>query len=91
MVSRLLTRAWLVAVLVSLAPAAFAQFGAVAGTVTDAESGFTLPGANVVIEGTTLGAATDNDGTYRLARLAPGTYTLIASYLGHTPSTETVT
>ncbi|MEL7168329.1 MAG: TonB-dependent receptor [Bacteroidota bacterium] len=90
MVSRLLTRAWLAAVLVALTPAASAQFGAIAGTVTDAESGFTLPGANVVIEGTTQGAATDNDGTYRIARLTPGSYTLVASYLGHTPLTLTV-
>ncbi len=38
----------------------------VSGTVRDAVSGEPLPGVNVVVKGTTLGAATDLDGRYRL-------------------------
>ena len=39
--------------------------GKLAGVVTDAETGEPLPGVNVVLEGTTLGTATDIDGDVR--------------------------
>ena len=41
-----------------------AQTGKIAGQVTDASTGASLPGVNVVIEGTTRGAATDRSGFY---------------------------
>ena len=41
----------------------FAQ-GMISGTVTDAQSGDGLPGANVVVVGTTYGAAADANGAY---------------------------
>jgi TonB-linked SusC/RagA family outer membrane protein len=37
----------------------------------------------VVIEGTRIGAATDRDGNYRLDRIPPGTYTVIARFIGY--------
>jgi outer membrane receptor protein involved in Fe transport len=57
--------------------------GKIAGTVTDKETGDPLPGVNVVIEGTSLGAATDADGRYYILLVAPGTYSLTASILGY--------
>ena len=48
-----------------LLPEAMAQ-QQVSGTVTDAETGETLPGVNVVIQGTRTGTITDLDGNYRL-------------------------
>ncbi len=44
----------------------FAQTGKIAGTVTDASTGETIPGVNVAIEGTTQGAVTDADGFYTI-------------------------
>lgn len=38
----------------------------VTGTVTDANTGETLPGVNVIVKGTTIGAATDAQGHYQL-------------------------
>ncbi|MFV0540143.1 MAG: SusC/RagA family TonB-linked outer membrane protein [Aestuariibaculum sp.] len=38
----------------------------VSGTVTDARDGFGIPGANVVVKGTTTGTATDFDGNWTL-------------------------
>ncbi len=38
----------------------------VSGTITDASDGSTLPGVNVVIKGTTIGASSDFDGNYTL-------------------------
>ena len=37
----------------------FAQTGSIKGTITDQEGGDPLIGANIIIDGTTMGAATD--------------------------------
>ena len=55
----------------------------IAGKVVDAETGESLPGVNVVIEGTLRGAATDMEGAYRIYGLEPGTYNIIATYIGY--------
>ena len=64
------------------APAAFAQTGKIQGRVTDAATGEGLPGVNVRIEGTTQGTATDLDGNYVIIGVRPGTYVIVASYIG---------
>lgn len=66
-----------------LAPAASAQTGKISGTVVHAETGEALPGVNVVVVGTTHGAATDIDGAYFIIGVPPGTYTLRASMIGY--------
>jgi iron complex outermembrane receptor protein len=38
--------------------------------------------AEVAVEGTALKVLTNHDGSYRLAGLAPGSYTLVATYAG---------
>jgi len=58
-----------------------AQTGKIIGKIVDAKTGETLPGATVLIEGTTKGASADFDGNYSLGGLAPGKYTIIASYI----------
>ncbi|MBI3521423.1 MAG: TonB-dependent receptor [Bacteroidetes bacterium] len=58
-----------------------AQTGKIAGKIVDAKTGETLPGATVLIEGTTKGASSDFDGNFSLAGLEPGKYTIIASYI----------
>ncbi|WP_263793203.1 carboxypeptidase-like regulatory domain-containing protein, partial [Salinibacter sp.] len=45
---------------------AWAQQGTVTGTVTEAESGNTLPGATVQIVDEGSGAASDAEGQYRI-------------------------
>jgi len=57
--------------------------GKIVGYVTDADSGEPLPGANVIIEGTAMGAATDLEGYYVILNVPPGTYTLVASMIGY--------
>ena len=47
--------------------------GAISGTVID-DLGDPLPGANVIVAGTRLGAATNFDGEYRIDCVPPGTY-----------------
>ncbi|WP_028566843.1 SusC/RagA family TonB-linked outer membrane protein [Salisaeta longa] len=62
--------------------AAHAQSGTISGVVTEAEGGAPLPGANVVVVGTTNGASTNAEGRYSFS-VAPGTYTLQASFVGY--------
>ncbi|WP_243663569.1 carboxypeptidase-like regulatory domain-containing protein [Rhodothermus marinus] len=57
--------------------------GRIAGVVTDAATGDPLPGVNVTIEGTTLGAASDIDGQYYILNVPPGRYTVRASMIGY--------
>lgn len=57
--------------------------GSISGRIADANSGNYLPGANVMLEGTRLGAASDRFGVYRIDNVPPGTYTLKVSYIGY--------
>jgi len=62
----------------------FAQnVGKIAGRITEKETGEPLPGANVVIEGTRLGAATDVNGEYFILNVPPGKYELRATMMGY--------
>ncbi len=56
--------------------------GKLKGKVTG-ENGGPLIGANVIIETTYLGAATDLSGQYQIINLQPGIYTLRVSMLGY--------
>jgi hypothetical protein len=65
--------------------------GTLAGMVTDVSSGTALPGANVVVEGTDLGAAADASGSYLIENVPAGSYTVTASVIGYKSSSESVT
>ena len=56
--------------------------GKIVGTVKDARTGEPLPSANVTIEGTTLGAATNIDGYYIILNVPPGRYKISVSLIG---------
>lgn len=58
--------------------------GKITGTVKDAQSGNPLPGVNVLLEGTQIGAATDIDGNFTILNVPPGRYTLLARMIGYT-------
>jgi outer membrane receptor protein involved in Fe transport len=60
-----------------------AQDGKIAGKVIDKRTGEPLPGATVLIVGTTRGAATDARGEYFILNVPPGRYTLRASFVGY--------
>jgi len=53
------------------------------GSVCDGETGAPLVGVNVLVEGTTIGATTDEDGMYVIANIPPGDYSLRASMVGY--------
>ena len=55
--------------------------GKLSGTVTS--DGQPLVGANVVLQGTSSGAATGEDGTYYIFDVQPGIYTVQVNYIGY--------
>lgn len=57
--------------------------GKIVGEVKDKQTGEPLPGANVVIEGTMFGSASDINGTFIILNIPVGTYTLRASFIGY--------
>ncbi|MEG8947118.1 TonB-dependent receptor [Rosettibacter firmus] len=57
--------------------------GKIAGRVTDINTGEPLIGVNVVITGTSMGAATDVDGNYFIINIPPGIYEIKASLVGY--------
>jgi len=56
--------------------------GTVTGKIVDAESGESLVGASVVLEGTTFGSVTDIDGTFKF-EVESGDQTILISYIGY--------
>ena len=65
----------------SLASAAIT--GKISGTVIDLDTGSPLPGANVLIVGTTMGAASDLTGSYFITNVPPGVYEVQARMIGY--------
>jgi outer membrane receptor protein involved in Fe transport len=63
--------------------------GKIAGKVIEAGTGEALIGINIVIQGTTQGAASDADGNYVINNIEPGTYSLIFSGIGYQKKTIT--
>ena len=57
--------------------------GKLAGTIKDAQTGEPLVGANVIIEGTNFGAATNVNGEYVILNISPGRYNVKFSFIGY--------
>lgn len=68
--------------------AAFGQSGIIKGRVVDAISNEGIGFANVLVEGTSSGAVTDDEGNYEISGLEPNLYNVSASYLGYKKKTE---
>ena len=60
----------------------------ISGTIRD-DQGNPLPGANIAIEGTRLGAVADAEGAFFILNIRPGRYTVTASLIGYTSQTQT--
>lgn len=82
-----------IAVLASTVPLAAQQpaTGTISGKVTDAASGRPVVDAQVRIVGTTRGAATATDGTYRIPGVPVGVVTLRTQRIGYAPAQKSGT
>ena len=61
----------------------YAQTGGIAGKISDKDTYEALPGANVVVKGTSKGTTTDIDGNFQIGELSPGSYALEISFIGY--------
>ena len=71
-------------------PGAYAQTGSVSGKVTDGKNEG-IPGATVLIEGSTLGSSSNVDGTYNIQNVPAGPHTLVVSFVGYNTVRRPVT
>ncbi len=62
----------------------------ISGKVIDKVTGDPLPGANVFIEGTSIGAATNMQGEYVIPRISVGTFVIVVKYIGYKDANVTV-
>ncbi len=57
--------------------------GKISGRIIDRETKEPLVGATVMLEGTSMGAATDRDGSFYILNVPAGAYTLLARMIGY--------
>lgn len=63
--------------------------GIISGEVRDAVTKQPLPGANIIIDGTNMGSACDENGYFVIKNVAPGRYSLKASMISYLSSVIT--
>ncbi|RMH74984.1 MAG: TonB-dependent receptor, partial [Calditrichaeota bacterium] len=69
-------------VLLGMMPIMAQERGTISGKVTDARTGESLPGANIILVGTFMGTSSGPDGSYSFEAPA-GSYTLRCSFIGY--------
>lgn len=57
--------------------------GVIKGVITDAKTHETIVGANVILQGTTMGASSDLDGNYEIKNIPEGTYNVVVSFISY--------
>jgi len=72
-----------VILLIASLTAQSSEKGKISGTAVDAETGDPLIGANVYLENTSLGSASDFDGNFLITGVPAGNYTLVISVVGY--------
>ena len=70
--------------------AGVARAATLSGFITDADNGEVLPLATVVVEGLSLGAASNNSGYYAVKQVPTGTYVVSASHIGYQTRRDTL-
>lgn len=61
----------------------YAASGKITGQVKASDTGESLPGANVFLEGTSYGTATDLKGNFTIPQIQVGNYRLVVRYIGY--------
>ena len=80
----------MVVIVLSLSFSVFAQNSIISGKVTDSNSGEELIGTNIIIQGTSMGAATGMNGLYKIMNVPAGSYKLVASFMGYKMMTKDI-
>ena len=66
------------------------EYGTISGRVVEAKSRKPIIGANVILRGTMLGAATDIKGNFIISQIFPSTYTIMVTAIGYKSEEKTV-
>ena len=61
----------------------FAGSSTIKGEITDLRSGEPLIGANIMLDGTILGTASDENGFYLISDVPIGSFTIMAMFIGY--------
>ncbi len=75
--------------LLSISSLLFSQ-GTVLGTVTDQRRGEPLPGANILIEGISIGTTSEIDGSFEIVNVPEGSQSVVVSYIGYNSMTQNI-
>ena len=73
----------IVGILLFTAATTFAQTGQLKGTISDAQENNPLPGINIGVSGTTLGAATDTNGNFLIDNIPVGSHIIKITAVGY--------
>jgi TonB-dependent receptor len=63
--------------------------GTLKGKITDSQN-LSLPGASILLRGTTIGSVSNQNGEFSILNINEGTYDLVVSYLGYSPLSQTI-
>ncbi|MCK4233094.1 TonB-dependent receptor [candidate division WOR-3 bacterium] len=89
-----MSRKWIIVAigLVVLIPAVILaeDFGRIIGVVIDKNTKEPLPMVNIIVKGTSLGAAAGMNGRYIIANIAPGNYKVMATMMGYRTVTKEI-
>jgi len=77
------TAHWLIIIHLFITVIQAGTTGKIRGRVVEESTGMPLVGVNVIVEGTTLGAATDLQGEYYILQIPPGVYNLRVLMMGY--------
>jgi TonB-dependent receptor len=64
-----------------------AQSGKIMGSITDVNNGAPMVGANIMLDGTAIGAASDLEGLFHIPQVPVGNYNLTIVYIGYKSKT----
>ncbi|SVE07136.1 uncharacterized protein METZ01_LOCUS459990, partial [marine metagenome] len=67
-----------------------AQKHTVSGTILDKVDNAPLIGANIMLDGTNHGAASDKNGKFSIPNVEAGDFTIVASYMGYSTFTQEI-
>lgn len=81
--------AFLIVLYALMNPSSAQENGSLFGKIVDSSTGEELIGANIFLEGTTIGAASDIEGNFIIKNIPPSVYTLSASMIGYSKITVT--
>ena len=79
--SFVMNRLFITLLIMVFATAISAQNGEIKGNIKDAQTGETLFGCNILIQGTTIGTISDMDGNFTIPNVKPGNYNVIISFV----------